>query len=102
MKEIILSADDNPKIYSVPDIVADKLDAYCFEFCENWIWKDPNGAKLLVDYDGRKCACYTDSDFIDYLNDWIFPDQKSTLVQELDCENDEIPEEYQSYPIFHF
>lgn len=104
MKEVILSADDKLKIYSVPDIVADNLDKYCFDFCENWIWKNPNGAKLLKDYDGMKCACYDASDFIEYLNDWLFPEQKSRLIQELDYYDYdyELPQEYKRYPSFNF
>lgn len=102
MKEVILSADDKVIIYSVPDIVADNLDKYCLDFCENWIWKNPNGAKLLKVHNGMKIACYNTSDFIDYLNEWLFPDQKAGLIQELDYYDYELPTEYKNYPSFNF
>ncbi len=102
MKEVILSADDKAKIYSVPDDVAKNLEAYCLEFSTNWIWKNPNGAKLLKIYKGQKVAVYNTTDFIEYLNDWIFPNQHSELIEELEFYNYELPEEYKEYPQFNF
>lgn len=89
-------------MYIVPDKVAENLEIYCIEFTE-WIWKDPNGAKLLVDFgDGEMGAMYGSDDFIEYLNKWVFPDQKSKLVAELDFCYYDIPEEYKGYPSFNF
>ena len=34
MKKVILSADGDSVIYSVPDEVADNLDKFCIEFCD--------------------------------------------------------------------
>lgn len=36
MKEIILSADGDSTVWSVPDPVADGLETYCLEFCDHW------------------------------------------------------------------
>ena len=102
MKEVILSADDKAKIYSVPNDVAQNLEAYCLEFCTNWIWKNPKGAKLLKIHKGQKVAVYNTTDFIEYLNDWIFPNQHSELIEELEFYNYELPEEYKEYPQFNF
>ncbi len=99
MKKVILSADNTPKIYLVPDAVADDLDAYCIEFCDKWIWHDPNGAKLLKEVGGEKCAVYTEKDFIDYLNKWKFPDQPSKLVGILCALN---KKDAAAYPRFNF
>lgn len=102
MKEILLSADSKMAIYLVPDDVANHLEKYCLEFACNWIWKNPNGTKLLKKINGQMIAYYDANDFIDYLNEWIFPTQTSTLVKQLDFDDYEIPQEYKEYPKFNF
>ena len=37
MKKVILSSDGDSVLYLVPDVVADDLEAYCLEFCSNWL-----------------------------------------------------------------
>lgn len=101
MKEIILSADGYAVVYLVPDKAAENLGKYCMDF-NRWMWRDPNGAKLLKDYGGRKIASYTEKDFIDYLNEWVFPDERSVLVKELGCFIDDVPKEYRKTPKFNF
>lgn len=102
MKEILLSHDSEVYMYSVPDKVADNLEKYCLEFTD-WIWNNPNGSKLLIDIgDGEMGAMYGAEDFIDYLNEWIFPNQKSELIKEMDFYYYEIPTEYKKYPCFNF
>ncbi len=39
---------------------------------------------------------------VNILNDFIFPNQKSTLVGEMDFYDYEIPEEYKDIPWFNF
>ena len=102
MKNVILSHDDKVRIYSVPDEVADNLDKYCWEFAANWIWKNPNGAKLLQEIRGQKVAIYGSTDFVDYLNEWIFPQQKSVLIEQLNYYDYELPENYKDYPQYNF
>ena len=102
MKEVLLSHDSEVQMYLVPDEVAEQLREYCIAFTD-WIWNNPNGAKLLVDLEnGEKGAMYGADDFIDYLNEWLFPTQKSRLVQVFDFNFYEIPKAYQMYPQFNF
>lgn len=101
MKNVLLSADSVPCVYSVPDIVADDLCRYCMDFCNDWIWNDPEGAKLLRTIDGVQVAYFDETDFIDYLNQWLFPEEKSELVREFD-DYDEITDEYDALPHFNF
>jgi hypothetical protein len=45
MKYSLLSADNNPSVYLVPDIVADNLTKYCIEFCDIWLHESPHAKK---------------------------------------------------------
>lgn len=47
MKEIILSHDNEARVYLVPDEVADNLEQYCLDFATNWIWHGPEKSKFL-------------------------------------------------------
>ena len=89
MKKVLLSHDDKVLMYSVPDEVADHLDEYCLDFASNWIWKNPEGAKLLKNIDGL-------------MVEWLFPEQRSMLIEQLDFYDYELPEEYDVYPQFNF
>ena len=102
MKEVLLSHDSKVLMYYVPDEVADQLQEYCLEFATNWIWKNPNGAKLLKNIRGEVGAVYGAPDFIDYLNEWLFPEQKSRFIKQLDFYHYELPEKYKEYPRFNF
>ena len=108
MKYILLSADNPPSVYSVPDIVADNLQEYCCAFCDKWLHESPHAAEYRV---GLGVA-YNESDFIKYLNQWVFPDEPSVLVETLDWSviNDAIngrgapnlPEKYKGCEWFNF
>lgn len=100
MKEIILSADGDSFLYLVPDIVADNLCEYCLEFCDNWIWSSPDAEKFRKGLG----VCYKESDFVDYLNKYIFPEQKSKLIKNLGWTNlgKNIPPKYKNLPYFNF
>lgn len=102
MKEVILSHDSEATIYLVPDEVADNLDKYCLEFAADWLWKSPHAKKYHEFSNGIEFVRYGAPDFIDYLNQWVFPEQPSVLVRGLGCYNYEIPEEYQDYPKYNF
>lgn len=102
MKQVLLSHDSKVRMYAVPDEVADHLEEYCLDFAVNWIWKDPEGRKLLRKIGGVEVAVYGAPEFIDYLNRRKFPHQPSVLVGELDWYDYELPEEYAGYPQFHF
>lgn len=105
MKEAIISADGDSVVYLVPDIVADNLRKYCLHFGNNRIWKSPDAAKYRIkDIDGEECAVYSDSDFIDYLNEYIFPEEKSVFVKNLGWTDlgHNLPAEYKDHPYFNF
>lgn len=36
MKNVIISADGDRMVYSVPNMVAERLEQYCMEFCNEW------------------------------------------------------------------
>ena len=100
MKEVILSADGDSVVYSVPDMVADNLEAYCIEFCDDWIWESPDAEKYRI----GNGVCYTESDFIDYLNQYVFPNEKSEMILNLGWVESEydLPEKYRKTPRFYF
>ena len=67
MKNVVISADGDRKVYSVPDIVADNLAQYCIEFCSKWIWKSSAAKKSVlvknlgwIDFDAKLPAPYCD------------------------------------------
>ena len=69
----------------------------------DWLMNDPNAQKLrVITPSGIIGYIFGAQDFIDYLNDFIFPNQKSTLVGEMDFYDYEIPDEYKDIPWFNF
>ena len=105
MKNVVISADGERKVYSVPDEVADNLRKYCMGFCNEWIWKSPNAAKYRqTDEDGEVCVAYCEDDFIEYLNTWVFPNQPSVFVGSLGWVDfrDKLPAPYTDCPEFNF
>ena len=98
MKNVILSADGESKIYSVPDEVADKLWEYSMEFCTKWITSSPDAEKYRT---GEHSIYFDETDFIEYLNKFVFPNQKSTFVKNIVWGGEELPE-YKDYPYFNF
>lgn len=102
MAEVILSADDDAKIWLIPAEVAADLDNYCGDFAVNWVWHGPeNGKFLRLMGSGQYGAVFGAGDFIDYLNKWVFPDRESKLVRNLGCYGYEIPEEYRDIPKYN-
>lgn len=99
MKNIVISADGDRKVYSVPDIVADNLEKYCMEFCA-WLTTSPHAKKYRV----RGILCYNETDFIDYLNKWVFPEEISCFVENLGWIDfsASLPEQYKKCPEFNF
>ena len=103
MKKVLLSHDGKMKMYLVPDEVADNLKEYCMHFGFDWLMNDPNAQKLrVITPSGIIGYIFGAQDFIDYLNDFIFPNQKSILVGEMNFYDYEIPEEYKDIPWFNF
>ena len=99
MKLVVLSADGDGRVYLVPDEAADNLEEYCMEFCGKWLWTSPHAAK----YRKGGGVCYNEADFIEYLNQWIFPEEPSVLVESIPWDSpDDVPVQYQSCPRFNF
>ena len=100
MKEVIISADGDSVVYSVPYAVANDLRNYCITFCDKWMKSSPDAKKYRI----KGGYCYNEADFIDYLNEYVFPDQKSTFVKNLGWTNlgNDLPVEYQNHPYFNF
>ena len=100
MKEIIISADSDSKVYLVPDEVADNLRKHCIYFADKWMKKSPNSKKFKI----NGAWCFNEEDFIDYLNEVAFPEQKSVFVKNLGWTDigDNLPEEYKNHPYFNF
>lgn len=103
MKNVLLSADSEISVFSVPDAVADNLEKYCLEFCCHWLHESPYAAKFRVKMGSLIGVCYSEKNFIEYLNQYIC-DERSVLVEILANvynEND-VPEEYIGLPHFNF
>ena len=101
MKNVILSADGDFKVFSVPDEVADDLQKQCLYFCTTWLRTSRHAKKYQVPGRG---VCYNEEDFIEYLNKWKYPDQPSTLVENLGwiAHERDIPLQYRNCPQFNF
>ena len=100
MKKVILRTSNVSAVYLVPDPVAENLEQYCVEFCDSWRWKSPDAAK----YRGRDGLRYDESDFIDYLNQYVFTDENSRFIQDISEINfrKKLPKEYEDLPCFLF
>jgi hypothetical protein len=77
MKYVLLSADSNPSVFSVPDVVYDELENYSTTFYDKWLHENPDAAECRT----GNVVCYNETDFIKYLNNWVFPDEQSGLVE---------------------
>ena len=100
MKNVVLSADGDRKVYSVPDAVAEHLSKHCLEFCTTWLKTSPHARKYRI----GGGFCYNEDDFIDYLNTYLFPNETSTLVENLGWIDfhEPLPEPYADCPAFNF
>ena len=85
MKNVILSADGELKVYSVPDKIERELEEICMEF-------------------SRMGGYYDEEDFVDWLNRYKYPYQKSEFVENIGFINDEkdIPLKYRECKRFNF
>ena len=87
-------------MYAVPDAVADQLEKYCLDFCTKWIRTSPQAKK----YRRGNRICYDQSDFIEYLNLYLFPEEPSKELMNLGWTNlgKDLPEEFRPLPCFNF
>ena len=104
MKPIALSHDSSITVYMVPDKIADKLQKYCLQFCNDWLNNDPAASKYRIPLKNGYGLCYDGDAFIDYLNTSISPNQPSYILERLEDVwfNDKLPEKYRDIPHFNF
>ena len=101
MRNVLLSADGEISVFSVPDDVAGHLEEYCMEFCAHWLHESPDAEKYRVKM--SDVVCYNEMDFIDYLNQYVC-DEPSTLVETLRgvWREEDLPPKYADLPYFNF
>lgn len=103
MKRVLLSADSEIGVFSVPDAVADHLEEYCLEFCCHWLRESPEAAKYRVKMGNMVCVCYSERDFIDYLNQHACGGRSEQIARLSGVYGEEaLPEEYIGLPYFNF
>jgi len=95
MKHIILSADSECGLYLVPDEVVDNLPKYIGDF-RDWMVNAPEASKYRQD----ECLCFDERDFIDYLNNRVFPETPSVFIKNISWED--VLEEYKEYIHYNF
>ena len=102
MKKILLRADREISVVSVPDEVEENLETYCMAFCD-WLRKGPDAACYRVKMGNVTCVRYDEKDFIRYLNQTVCRG-KAALVATLpaDLDRKRLPEEYADLPYFNF
>lgn len=98
MKNVLLSADSDVSAYEVPDVVANNLAKYTAMF-NRWLWNDPNAERFHIKTGDTSGVCYNETDFVEYLNVWIFPGEQSRLIETVGTFDDiaskqAIPERY--------
>lgn len=68
MKNVVLSADGDRMVYSVPDEVAEHLEEYCIRVCTTWLRTSKHAEKYRV----GGVLCYNEADFIEYWTNGFF------------------------------
>ena len=93
MKHVILSADNELKVFLVPDFVEASFHKLCTDFHRNW-------KTLQV----RSRNGFNEDDFVEYLNTQICKDEKCSLVEVLgwDYKRKNWPEKYRDCPHYNF
>ncbi len=95
---MILSADNELKVYLVPDFVEESFDRLCTAFHRN----PPK--KLLKEIRGTTVYCFDETDFIRYLNESVCGDEKCVYVETLgwDYDRKKWPEKYRKCRHYNF
>lgn len=105
MAELILSADGDLSLYSVPEAVVKNIEMFSMEF-DRWMRSSPYGERyreeLVEDGMSYTCVQYDETDFIQYLNQYVFPEQPSALLEWVCRFDDEIPKKYEGIPWKNF
>ena len=98
-KYILLSADGPVSVYLVPSIVADNLEKYCLEFCNEWMVKSKEAERY------RKGELFDIEEvFIDFLKKYKLIEGNYKYIEELPeiwrCV--ELPKKYRTCSSFNF
>lgn len=93
MKHVILGANNELKVFLVPDLIAGSFDRLCAEFHRNW-------TKLQV----RPRDWFNEEDFVEYLNARVCGEEKCRFVENIgwDFDRKKRPEEYRECPHYNF
>lgn len=102
MKEVILSADGDLWLYSVPADAADNLAAICNEFASDYVWHGSKSGRFLRLCGEQYVAFFNADDFIEYLNTERYPEFKSKKIRLLGSFDSGVPEEYRHIPWYNF
>ncbi len=97
LKNVILSADNELKVYLVPDFVADSFTRLCTAFGRN--------RKTCQTHRQGEPGCgFDEKSFIDYLNENVCGDEKCVLIETLgwDYNRKKWPEKYRKCPHYNF
>ncbi len=73
------------------------------EFCCNWLKKSPDAARFRREAGGVTAVCYTEKDFIDYLDRYVC-EERSEPIRTFGgvFERSGLPEGYKDLPYFGF
>ena len=84
--------------------VADNLATVANEFAFNYVWHGEKSGKFLKLCGEQYAACFTEEDFVEYLNTVLYPDKPSKKIKVIGCYGDgkDLPEEYKGIPYFNF
>ena len=95
MKNVILGADNELKVYLIPEFIAESFSRYFTDFSKNW------KTLQMHPQDGFG---FDETDFIEYLNDKICGDEKCVFVETLGWEYNpkKWPSKYKKCPHFYF
>ena len=103
MKSVLLSADGEISVFSVPNEVAENLEKYCLEFCCHWLYESPHAEKYRTKAGNTVGVRYSEKDFIDYLNQYICEGQSKLVATLIDVFDEaDLPKEYVGLPYFNF
>ncbi len=94
---MIVSADNELKVYLVPDFVADSFNRLCADYSRNWEKNQPHR------HDEGKGG-FDEKSFIDYLNENVCGDEKCVLIETLgwDYNRKKWPEKYRKCLHYNF
>ena len=97
MKNVILSADNELKVYRVPDFVAESFNQLCMDF-------SMNRKTLQIHLHDEFGYGFDETDFVEYLNEKICKYEKCVFVEELgwDYNRKKWPGKYKKCPHFNF